>query len=182
MIRPVAALLVLAGCAPPGPLEALDPPVRAAAAPGDTWLQAGKRMLAAGEPQLARDAFARSLIEEGVSAEAYTGAGIAATQRGLATEARRHFERARDLAPRSVVAHNNLGVVLVSLGDLPAARQAFQAAFALSNGSSDIAGDNLSRTEAALAAAAAAQAPDPALSHGLRRLGSGEYELIAADG
>lgn len=178
----MVVLIAAGGCVPRGPLTKLDAPVRLAVPAGDSYLQAGKRMLGAGEPQLALSAFTRSLAREGATVEAYTGAGIAAAQRGLMTEARRHFEHARDLAPRSVVAQNNLGVVLFALGKYPEARQAFQAAFALSDGANDIAVTNLAKTEAALAEAEQAAAPDPAVTHDLRRLGSNEYQLIGVEG
>ncbi|MFQ5565831.1 MAG: hypothetical protein ACE5EU_05655, partial [Paracoccaceae bacterium] len=95
-------------------------------APVRSYLSLGKRMLAAREPDLAMKAFLTSMSVEGVSAEAMTGAGIAAQRQGLLTSARRYFEQARTLAPDSIVAHNNLGVVLYMLKEYYPARNAFR--------------------------------------------------------
>ncbi|HUF55768.1 MAG TPA: tetratricopeptide repeat protein [Thermohalobaculum sp.] len=173
---------LLAGCASSGvtlpPVE--DPAERALAQRGDTWLVLGKRLLAAGEHDLAMEAFERSLVAEGPSAQAMTGAGLAAEAQGLLTMAARYFEKARDLAPDSVVAHNNLGVVLFRLGEPYQARQAFQAAFALSDGASPMALQNLRLSEEVIAEREAALAVvDPATNFRVDRRGSSEFKLSA---
>lgn len=174
--------LALAGCAggTTGPLEQADlPAARAVGGPSDSWLAIGRKLLAAGESDLARGAFERSLLIEGPSAEAMTGAGIAAERQGLVTMAARYFERARDLAPDSVVANNNLGVVRYRLNEYYRARQAFQAAFALSDGRNELALRNLRLAERAIADIEAGRNyVDPAVNFEVRRLGSSEFELI----
>ena len=152
---------------------------RAIGREGDTYLIIGKRLIDAGEYDLAIDAFERSILIEGVSAAAMTGAGIAAEKRGLISMASRYFERARELAPESELANNNLGVVLYRLREYYRARQAFQAAFALSDGRNELALRNLRLTERIIKDIEAGRRyVDPALNMEVRRLGSSEFELI----
>jgi Flp pilus assembly protein TadD len=129
---------------------------------------------------MAIKAFLRSMTSEGVSAEAMTGAGIAYQQQGLLTVARRHFEQALQLAPNSVIAHNNLGVVLYQLEEYYPARDEFRTAFALSNGTSEMAERNLNRAEATIAAIEMVPETDQAVSHDVIRLGGGEFRLVEA--
>ncbi len=147
-------------------------------APAGSYLARGKRMLVAREPDLAMKAFLTSISVEGISAEAMTGAGIAAQQRGLLTSARRYFEQARGLAPHSVIAHNNLGVVLYMLKEYYPARDAFRTAYALSSGKSEMAERNLNRAEATIARIEEVPKTDPAISHDVIRLGTSEFRLI----
>jgi Flp pilus assembly protein TadD len=109
-----------------------------------------------------------------------TGAGIAYQQQGLLTVARRHFEQALQLAPNSVIAHNNLGVVLYQLEEYYPARDEFRTAFALSNGTSEMAERNLNRAEATIAAIEMVPETDQAVSHDVIRLGGGEFRLVEA--
>jgi Flp pilus assembly protein TadD len=153
--------------------------VRAApAGQANSYLYIGKRMLVAREPNLAMKAFLTSMSVEGISAEAMTGAGIAAQQLGLLTSARRYFEQARGLAPDSMTAHNNLGVVLYMMKEYYPARDAFRRAFALSGGKSEMAERNLNRVEATIAQMEEVPKTDPAISHEVIRLGTSEFRLI----
>lgn len=177
----LAAVLILGGCQNQIRTfdNTTDDQARAAlAAPGDTWINVGKRALVAGEYDLALEAFQQSLLAEGPTAEAFTGAGVAAEHLGLQTMAARHFAEARDLAPNSVAANNNLGVVLFRLKEYYPARQAFQTAFALSGGRDGLAIENLRKVEVAIAEIEAGQMwVDPAVNYSVRRLGSSEFEL-----
>ncbi len=146
----------------------------------NSYLSLGKRLLAAREPDLAMKAFLTSMSAEGISAEAMTGAGIAAQRQGLLTSARRYFEQARELNPKSVIAHNNLGVVLYKLKEYYPARNAFRRAYALSNGKSEMAERNLNRAEATIARMEKVPKTDPAISHDVIRLGTSEFRLIEA--
>ena len=146
--------------------------------PAGSYLALGKRMLAAREPDLALDAFLVSMSVDGISAEAMTGAGIASQQQGLLTSAQRYFELARGLAPDSIAAHNNLGVVLYMLKEYYPARNAFRRAFALSNGESEMVERNLNRVEATIAQIEEVSATDPAISIDVIRLGTSEFRLM----
>jgi Tfp pilus assembly protein PilF len=161
-------------------LESAPASASAGEAPAGSYLSLGKHMLAAREPDLAMKAFLTSMSVDGVSAEAMTGAGIAAQQQGLLTSARRYFEQARRLAPDSVTANNNLGVVLYKLKEYYPARNAFRQALALSGGKSEMAERNLNRAEATIAQMEEAAKTDPAISHDVIRLGSSEFRLMEA--
>jgi Tfp pilus assembly protein PilF len=147
----IATGLVSGACAVP--INAAGPESKIISEPGQpaSFLSLGNRMLAAREPDLAMKAFLSSMSVEGISVEAMTGAGIAAKQQGLLKSARRYFEQASKLAPDSVLAHNNLGVVLYMMKEYYPARNEFRSAFALSSGRSGIAERNLNRAEAKIA-------------------------------
>lgn len=191
--RPAVAamvLLALAGCAtlppemtaappePEGPTAELTPS-EALPQPTGSWIDLGRRLLAANQPMQAEHAFIRSMRVEGMTATALTGAGIAAQRQGLLTEAVRYFERAKELDPASVAAHNNLGAALYGLGEIHAARQAFRTAFALSSGTSREAAQNLGMADLAVAQAEADAEP-AADARNLQRTGSAQYKLIMA--
>ncbi len=180
----IASGLLVSACAQPEGLPegpAAGAAVREAPArQTNSYLSLGKRMLAAREPDLAMKAFLTSMSVEGISAEAMTGAGIAAQQRGLLTSARRYFEQARRLAPDSMVAHNNLGVVLYMLKEYYPARNAFRTAYALSGGRSEMAERNLNRAEVTIALLEGVPETDPAISHEVIRLGTSEFRIMEA--
>jgi Tfp pilus assembly protein PilF len=145
-----------------------------------SYMSLGKQMLVAREPNMALKAFHASMNADGISAEALTGAGIATQQLGLLTSARRYFEQARELVPESVIAHNNLGVVLYKLKEYYPARNAFRRAYALSGGKSEMAERNLNQTEAMIAQIELVPKTDPAISHDVLRLGTSEFRLMEA--
>jgi Flp pilus assembly protein TadD len=144
-------------------------------------LSRGKFMLAAGEPELAMKEFLISMSVEGVSAEAMTGAGIAAQQQGLLASARIYFERARELDPNSVAAHNNLGVVLYMRKEYYPAQEAFQTAFALSSGTSGTAERNLNRVEEKIAQIEGLAETYPAVVENEVVLDANEFKVTKED-
>lgn len=176
----IALGLLATGCAPQDSTAALEPPPAVRPDGGQSYLALGKRFLASNQPALAMKAFAASMSAEGRSAAAVTGAGIAAERQGMLTEARRHFERARELAPESAVVHNNLGVVLYKLGDYHGARSAFRAALERSGGESRPARENLEQTEAAIARLELDPVANPAETWEVVRLGSDRFRLVEA--
>lgn len=187
--RAVARVLLVlsatgvAGCAP-GPLDPMArlAPAEALPEPTGSWIELGRKLLAADQPVQAEAAFIRAIRVEGLTAAALTGAGVAAHRQGLLTEARRYFERAKKLDPDSVAAHNNLGAALYGLGELHAARHAFRTAFALSSGTSREAERNLGMADLAIARAEAADPPLLANPRAVRRTGSSVYQLIVQSG
>lgn len=146
-----AVTLVAGACSAQDPTAALEAPPQVRSGPDQTYLSLGRQLLATNEPALAMKAFNASMSADGITAEAMTGAGIAAQRQGLLNAARRYFERARDLSPRLPVVHNNLGVVLFDLKEYHAARAAFETALELSGGEDESVRENLERTEAEIA-------------------------------
>jgi len=138
-------------------------------------LEHGLALLRADQPEAAHAAFVRALRTGVRPAAALTGAGLAAEARGMLGAARRYFEMARDLAPRSDVVHNNLGVVLYRMRDYGSAHRAFRTAFALSSGRNEAAARSMKLAQAA----ASGEVPDSddLLTHRLQRTGSGSYHL-----
>lgn len=171
-----AVVLMLAGCQMTGQSVTLEP-ADPLPQPRSSYLDLGRTLLQQNRVDLARDAFIRSLRTEGITPEALTGAGIAAERQGLLGEARKFFIQAREKAPESVMAHNNLGAVHYRLNEFHAAKRAFQAAFALSSGKNEIAAKNLGLAELAIQREAEA---NPSLARNpiqLQRLGTGAYKL-----
>ena len=142
-----------------------------------TYLNLGRSLLASNQPDLAHDAFIRSIRVEGLTAAALTGAGLASERQGLLREAKRYFLRAKTLSPESVLAHNNLGVVLYRLGEYHEAKQAFRAAFALSSGTNSVAQHNLGLADFAIAREEGRTLELAENPVAIRRLGSGVYTL-----
>jgi Tfp pilus assembly protein PilF len=138
----IATVLLIGACAKPINAAGSESAVKTEPPQPASFLSIGNRMLTANEPDLAMKAFLGSMSVEGITVEALTGAGIAAKQQGLLKSARRYFEQASKLAPGSVLAHNNLGVVLYIMKEYYPARNEFRSAFALSSGRSEIAERN----------------------------------------
>ncbi|MBQ4824108.1 tetratricopeptide repeat protein [Leisingera sp. HS039] len=149
LCRAIAAASVVAlaaACAPGGLKQDKGSPW----APGgnhrqqaEDGLVVGHRLMAAGQHELALDAFTRAALDHGLTPEVLTGMGSA--KLGL-----RRLGQAEDLLRQAVDADgtwpepmNNLGVVLMERGKTAEAVQVFQRAYALDNGESDAIRDNL---------------------------------------
>ncbi len=103
----------------------------------------GHRLMYAGEYELAIDAFERAAISKGLTADVLLGIGSASLGLGRLQTAERLLRQALDQDETSPEIWNNLGVVLMELGETAEAAQSFQRAYALDNGSSDSIRDNL---------------------------------------
>ena len=170
-------MLVTAGCQrQTGPVVRLEP-ANPLPEPKTTYLDLGIQLLRVNQNDLARKAFIRSIRMEGATPEAFSGAGVAAERKNLLGEAQRFFEQAHKLAPESVLTNNNLGAIHYRLGDYHSARRAFQAAFAISSGESDISKKNLALTNIAIERENERYVDvvrNPVL---IQRLGTGVYKL-----
>jgi tetratricopeptide (TPR) repeat protein len=176
----IAALAALgcAGCAGTAQKVAFDPPAQVRPAPNQTYLELGNRLLGENEPALAMQAFLTSVSVEGMSPQALTGAGVAARQQGLLYTAKRYLEQARDMAPDSAIAQNNLGVVLFLLRDYAGAHTAFRAALKLADEQHNAAiKRNLERAEAALDKLDQQGQVEPVATQQVVRLGSDLYRI-----
>lgn len=145
---------------------------------GDAALERGIALLHAGDPREAHRAFVRAIRTSPDKAAALNGAGLAAEAQGMVHLARRYFEAAAAAAPRSDVAHTNLGVALFRLGDPAGAAAAFAAAARLSEGKNAAAVRNLALAEQVLSAGRP-RPPSALVTHRVDRLGPGHYRLSA---
>ncbi|MCR9125558.1 MAG: tetratricopeptide repeat protein [Rhodobacteraceae bacterium] len=119
---------------PPG----VDP--RAEAVDG---LEVGHRLIAAGEHELAIEAFTRAALDDGITPEVLSGLGSANLGLGRLGQAETLLRRSVEAAPEWAEAWNNLGVVLMEQGKTGEAIQIFRKAYALDSGESDSIRDNL---------------------------------------
>ena len=112
------------------------------AAPVD-GLTVGHRLMQAGQPELALDAYTRAALEEGMTVDVLSGLGsanLALGRLGQAETLLRRAVRRDDAVPE---AWNNLGVALMEQGETAEAVEVFRRAYALDNGESDAIRDNL---------------------------------------
>ncbi len=148
-IAALVAALLLCGCEPPElrafpegtPTTSFD--VDAVEDP----LSFGDMLMERGQFDLALRAYSRAYLDadpKDVGA-IELGLGQANARLGRLWRARRHLERAIAADPDSTVAWNNLGVVQMSLGEFPSARNALETAFALASGRDDVVRANLAR-------------------------------------
>lgn len=173
-------LLLAAGCQPTSPPIVLEP-ANPLPEPRTTYLDLGINLLRVNQNDLARKAFIRSIRVEGATAEAFSGAGVAAERQNLLGEAQKFFEQAHRLAPESVLTNNNLGAIHYRMGDYHAAKRAFQAAYAISSGTSEISQKNLAISNIAIERENERYAPvvgNPVL---VQRLGTGVYKIAPSD-
>ncbi len=181
-LGPIALMLALAGCAAPqGPLAnnrdgiALPFGTRSVTEAVD-GLTVGHRLMAAGEFQLALDAYTRAVTDHGLNVDVLSAIGSANMRLGRLRQAEKFLARAVEKDPDFVPAWNNLGVTQINLGDYIKARASFQRAFALDNGNSEDIRKNLILA-IELAAAASAENPED-YNFLLVRRGNGRYLLL----
>nr|WP_171173554.1 tetratricopeptide repeat protein [Ruegeria sp. HKCCD8929] len=105
--------------------------------------EVGHRLVAAGEYEVALDAFTRAALDQGMTAEIMTGIGTANLGLGRLGQAEEMLRRAVEADPEWPEAWNNLGVLLVEQNEISEAAQVFRRAYALDNGESDAIRDNL---------------------------------------
>lgn len=144
----------------------------------DDPLATGHLLMRAGQYELALRAFTRAFArgDSRTDGDIELALGTVNARLGRLRAAERFLDRAVSKGPNSIEAWNNLGVVVMSQGDLTKARNAFQTAFALSNGTNDAARMNLARVDELDAQQEVA--PDLLLSElTLVRQGSGRYLL-----
>ena len=111
-------LLLLAACAGSPLSQLVEPAPPKQTTARDEALETGRQMLLLGEYSEAKKHFIRALGNGEGGAAAMTGIGLAEEGQGHLRQAQSFFERALKLAPDSVIAHNNLGVVLVPAGKI----------------------------------------------------------------
>lgn len=103
----------------------------------------GHRLMAAGEYQLALDAYTRAAAQQGLNVDTLSALGSANLRLGRLGQAEGLLRRAVAEAPDFAPAWNNLGVLLMERGDVAEATEVFRRAYATDNGNSDQIRDNL---------------------------------------
>ena len=106
-------------------------------------LTVGHRLMAAGEYELALDAYTRAAVEQGVNVDVLSAIGSANLQLGRLNQAEQVLRRATEIDETFPPAWNNLGVVLMETGEYGEASRVFRVAFALDNGASTEIRENL---------------------------------------
>ncbi|MEL6584974.1 MAG: tetratricopeptide repeat protein [Pseudomonadota bacterium] len=142
--------------------------------------RSGHALMNAGEYALALRAFQRAVALNGPTPEALVGMGSASGKLGRLPQAERYLRAAVEEAPASVVAWNNLGVVLQERDDYVGAAAAFRMAFALDSGDNDLIRQNLNSALLRQDRRDAVIGPEPA--NQLVPLGHGLYILGQSDG
>ena len=181
MPRAIAALMILtlmAACDDTGRLQQSD---NSPFAPGDAegdavdGLIVGHRLMAAGQYELALDAYFRAAGEQGMTVDVLSAIGSANLKLGRLNQAERVLRRATEVDGTFPPAWNNLGVTLMELGRFGEAARVFRLAFALDSGRSADIRDNLR--------VALAKVENPAYTEGedqfrLVRRGPGVFRIL----
>ena len=136
----------------------------------------GHRLMAAGEYQLALDAYTRAAVDHGLTSDVLSAIGSANMNLGRLNQAEKFLQRAVEKDPDFVPAWNNLGVTQINSGQYIAARASFQRAFALDNGDSEEIRQNLILANR-LVIENSAEIPDQ-FNFLLVRRGNGRYLLL----
>ena len=139
-------------------------------------LTVGHRLMAAGEYELALDAYTRAASEQGLNVDVYSALGSANLRLGRLGQAERLLRRAIEEDETFPPAWNNLGVVLMETGRYGEASRVFRTAFALDNGSSDEIRENL---RISLARLENPDYTDDNINFALVRRGTGEFQLLS---
>jgi len=138
----------------------------------------GSRLMAAGQYELALDAYIRAAATQGPTVEVLSSIGTAQLKLGRLNEAEATLRRALTVDKSFVPAWNNLGCVLMEERKYAEAALTFQAAFKIDGGQTDAIAENL---RLALAKSKNTNyAPPTEANYKLLRLGSGEYVLETA--
>lgn len=105
----------------------------------------GHRLMEAGQHELALRAYSRAVLEDGLTPDTLAALGSANLGLGRLGQAESLLRRAVEADDGFSPAWNNLGVVLMSKGEVSEATEAFRRAFATSSGESDEIRANLER-------------------------------------
>jgi tetratricopeptide (TPR) repeat protein len=143
-------------------------------------LVVGHRLMAAGEYELALSAYTRAAGVHGLNADVLSALGSANMKLGRLHQAKNMLESAVEKDPEFVAAWNNLGVVLMELGETAEASRVFRNAFALDDGNSDEIRENLRLALAKLENPGYSEPNDNKFE--LVRRGNGRYLLLSTPG
>jgi tetratricopeptide (TPR) repeat protein len=140
------AFLALAACADPGlnrSAGGVFAPGVAQGREGADPLETGHRLMAAGQFDLALEAYLRAAARDGLTPDTLAGLGSANLRLGRLGQAEDLLRRAVEEDPLFVPAWNNLGVLLMEQEEYGEASEVFRRAYAADSGNSDTIRDNL---------------------------------------
>jgi len=171
----------LAACSPGGFGRANDdvfaPGVAGA---GDIdGLLIGHRLMAAGEFNLALQAYTRAAGQQGLNVDTLSALGSANLRLGRLGQAEDLLRRATALDETFSAAWNNLGVILMERGEISEASEVFRRAYATDNGNSDQIRDNL-RLALAKLENPGIVGDNENVNFELVRRGTGDYVILSA--
>jgi Flp pilus assembly protein TadD len=174
----LTALLLLAACETAGGIGTGDSPYAPGVGRGEAvdGLTVGHRLMAAGQYELALDAYLRAAAEDGVNVDTLSALGSANLKLGRLGQAEQLLRRALERDQTFVPAWNNLGVVLMEENKTGEAVETFKRAFALDSGESAEIRDNL---RLAMARLENPEYSEPDNNFALVRRGNGEYLLLS---
>jgi Flp pilus assembly protein TadD len=178
----VVAVFSLAACEQSARLEPLRegpelPAGTAVLRNGVDQMIVGHRLMNAGEYELALSAYLRAAGENGMTAETLSSLGSANLRLGRLGQSETQLRQAVEEDPNFVPAWNNLGVVLMELGEYGEARRVFQQAYALDSGQTDSIRENLRLAIARMENSVYTQ-DHTNNSFDLERRGGGRYVLL----
>jgi len=145
----------------------------------DDGLIVGHRLMAAGEYELALDAYMIAAGQQGLNVDTLSALGSANLHLGRLGQAERLLRRAVEMDPSFVPAQNNLGVVLMESGKIGEAAEVFRRAYATDNGNSDTIRDNLRLALSRLENSTYTEGQEDEQFQLMRR-GTGEYAILSA--
>jgi len=138
----------------------------------------GHRLMAAGQYELALDAFVRAAATQGPTVEVMSSIGTAQLKLGRLNEAEETMRRSIKIDNTFVPAWNNLGCVLMEERKYAEAALTFETAFKIDGGQTEAIAENL---RLALAKSKNSNyAPPQEDNYKLLRQGTGEYVLETA--
>ncbi|MEO0990713.1 MAG: tetratricopeptide repeat protein [Pseudomonadota bacterium] len=143
---------------------------------GIDGLIVGHRLMAAGEYELALEAYYRAGNEQGLTVDVMSAIGSANLRLGRLGQAEAALREAIRIDETFVPAWNNLGVTLYEQSKFAEAERIFETAFKLDSGASAAIRDNL-----ALAGEKVKNpgyTPEKDINFGLIRRGAGDYVLL----
>jgi len=145
MVFGLAVLAGLAGCGEGDLNRAAGGVYAPGVAPGEGAdpLETGHRLMAAGQHQLALDAYMRAAARDGLTPDTLAGMGSANLRLGRLGQAERLLRQAVKEDPYFVPAWNNLGVLLMEQEQYGEASEVFRRAYAADSGNSDTIRNNL---------------------------------------
>lgn len=179
----ITALAALAACTPSNRLEPLNQGI--AAPPGTAVLRGsvdgmvvGRRLMEAGEYELALRAYMRAAAENGgTDTDILMAMGSANLYLGRLGQAETMLREVVEREPDYPPAWNNLGVVLMERGEYGEARQVFRQAYALDSGQTDSIRENLRLAIARMENSGYSERNNQN-RYDLERRGGGRYLLI----